>query len=64
MPYWRSWWSSSFPLLLIAKFDSLFVDMIIVGFISQIFVYMIRLIRDVDQPFEYSVTGADPRLGC
>jgi hypothetical protein len=38
--------------------------MIIVGFISQIFVYMIRLIRDVDQPFEYSVTGADPRLGC
>ena len=46
-----------FALLLIAKFDSLFVCTIIVGFISQIFVYMIRLIRDVDQPFEYSVTG-------
>jgi hypothetical protein len=46
-----------FTLLLIAKFDSVFVCAIIVGFITQIFVYMIRLIRDIDQPFEYSVTG-------
>ena len=46
-----------FALLLIAKFDSLFACSIVVAFITQIFVYMIRLIRDIDQPFEYSVTG-------
>jgi len=46
-----------FALLLIAKFESIFVSSIIVCFITQIFVYMIRLIADVDQPFEYSTTG-------
>ena len=46
-----------FGLLLISKFDSIFVSGIIVCFITQIFVYMIRLIMDVDQPFEYSVKG-------
>lgn len=46
-----------FTLLLISKFDNLFVSGIIVCFITQIFVYMIRLIMDIDQPFEYSATG-------
>jgi hypothetical protein len=44
-------------LLMIAKFDSEIVTVIIVSFISQIFVYMVRLIRDIDQPFEYSPNG-------
>lgn len=46
-----------FGLLLISKFDSIIVSGIIVCFITQIFVYMIRLIMDVDEPFEYSATG-------
>ena len=46
-----------FGLLLISKFDNIIVSGIIVCFITQIFVYMIRLIMDVDQPFEYSTTG-------
>jgi hypothetical protein len=46
-----------FGLLLISKFDNIFVSGIIVCFITQIFVYMIRLIMDVDQPFEYSAIG-------
>lgn len=46
-----------FGLLLISKFDNIVVSGIIVCFITQIFVYMIRLIMDVDQPFEYSSTG-------
>jgi hypothetical protein len=46
-----------FGLLLISKFDNIIVSGIIVCFITQIFVYMIRLIMDVDQPFEYSISG-------
>jgi len=46
-----------FGLLLISKFDNIVVSGIIVCFITQIFVYMIRLIMDIDQPFEYSSTG-------
>jgi len=44
-------------LLLIAKFENETTGIIIITFITQIFVYMIRLIRDVDEPFEYSKTG-------
>ncbi len=46
-----------FGLLMISKFDSVLVTGIIVCSVSQIFVYMIRLIQDIDQPFEYSATG-------
>ena len=44
-------------LLLVAKFDSLILAIIIVSFITQIFIYMLRLIRDVDEPFEYNPSG-------
>lgn len=44
-------------LLLVSKFENETISIIIVSFITQIFVYMIRLIRDVDEPFEYSPTG-------
>jgi hypothetical protein len=47
-----------FMLLLISRFESHLVGGIIVCFITQIFVYMIRLIRDIDQPFEYAPNGA------
>ena len=44
-------------LMLISKFENETISIIIISFLTQIFVYMIRLIRDVDQPFEYSPTG-------
>jgi hypothetical protein len=44
-------------LLMISKFENEVVSIIIVCFITQIFVYMLRLIHDVDQPFEYSPVG-------
>lgn len=44
-------------LLMISKFDSELIAIIIVGFIVQIFFYMIYLIRDVDEPFEYDPSG-------
>jgi len=44
-------------LLLVAKFDSLILAIIITSFIAQIFIYMIRLIADIDEPFEYDPSG-------
>lgn len=44
-------------LLLVSKFENETISIIIISFITQIFVYMIRLIRDVDEPFEYSPAG-------
>ncbi len=44
-------------LLLISKFDNLGISIILVSFFTQIFVYMVRLIKDIDQPFEYPVDG-------
>ncbi len=44
-------------LLMIGKFESELVRIIIVCFITQIFVYMLRLIKDIDEPFEYSPDG-------
>jgi len=40
-------------LLLIAKFDSLLSEGIVTAFVSLIYIYMVRLIRDIDDPFEY-----------
>jgi hypothetical protein len=45
-------------LLMIAKFKSLVAELILVSFLSLIYTYMLGLIRDVDDPFEYSATGA------
>lgn len=43
-----------FGLLLIAKFKSTLGAVVLVSFVSLIFVYLVRLIRDLDNPFEYS----------
>jgi hypothetical protein len=48
-------------LLLISKFDNQVISIIIISFITQIFVYMIRLIKDVDEPFEYVSSGTTER---
>lgn len=44
-------------LMLVSKFENETISIIIISFITQIFVYMLRLIRDVDEPFEYAPTG-------
>lgn len=44
-------------LMLVSKFENETISIIIISFITQIFVYMLRLIRDVDEPFEYSPSG-------
>lgn len=44
-------------LIMISKFKSHVAELIICGFLTFIYVYMIKLIRDIDDPFEYSGTG-------
>lgn len=44
-------------LIMISRFKSAVGEMIITAFVTLIYVYMIKLIRDIDDPFEYSGTG-------
>jgi hypothetical protein len=44
-------------LLLAAKFKSSLAEYILVPFVTLIYVYMLRLIRDVDDPFDYAPDG-------
>jgi hypothetical protein len=44
-------------LLLAAKFKSPLAEYILVPFVTLIYVYMLRLIRDVDDPFDYAPDG-------
>jgi len=44
-------------LLLITRFDNFIISIILVSFITQIFVYMLSLIKDIDHPFEYPSNG-------
>lgn len=44
-------------LLLITKFENVITGLILVSFFTQIFVYMVRLIKDIDHPFEYPLNG-------
>lgn len=44
-------------LLLISKFKSLLAEYVLIGFLSLIYVYMYRLIQDIDDPFEYTESG-------
>jgi hypothetical protein len=44
-------------LLILAKFKSFLAMGILVPFITLIYVYMLRLIRDIDDPFDYSADG-------
>jgi len=40
-------------LLMISKFDSVISEAVVCIFVSLIYIYMVRLIRDIDDPFEY-----------
>jgi hypothetical protein len=44
-------------LLMISKFKSPLAEFVLVGFVGLIYIYMIRLIRDIDDPFEYEPGG-------
>ncbi len=44
-------------LLLITRFENFITGIILVAFFTQIFIYMVRLIKDIDHPFEYPVDG-------
>jgi hypothetical protein len=44
-------------LMLIAEFSSMLVEFLIVPFVTLVNVYMLRLIRDIDNPFEYAPDG-------
>lgn len=45
-------------LLFVAKFKSAPVERILTVFIPLVYVYMLRLIRDIDNPFQLNVLGA------
>jgi len=49
----------TFVLLVLVKFKSLVATITIVFFITLIYVYMYRLIKDIDDPFEYHPESAD-----
>ena len=49
-------------LLLLSKFKHPLSEVILVSFVSLIYIYMLRLIRDIDDPFEYNPDGR--RRGC
>jgi hypothetical protein len=44
-------------LLLITRFENMIISIVLVSFITQIFVYMVSLIKDIDHPFEYPADG-------
>ena len=44
-------------LMLVARFKTLLVEYVLIGFITLIYTYMINLIRDVDNPFDYDRDG-------
>ncbi|MBK8255256.1 MAG: hypothetical protein IPK82_21665 [Polyangiaceae bacterium] len=45
-------------MTLIGKFKNFLTEVVLVPFITLIFVYMLRLIRDLDDPFEYAADGS------
>lgn len=44
-------------LILAAKYKSLLAEFVLVPVLTLIYVYMLRLIRDVDDPFDYAPDG-------
>ena len=44
--------------MIAAKFKSPLAEYILVPFVTLIYVYMLRLIKDVDDPFDYSPDGS------
>jgi hypothetical protein len=49
---------STVVLLMITRFKSALVEYVLVTFITLIYFYMVRLIRDIDNPFELSRLGS------
>ncbi len=45
-------------ILLTSSFESTFAEVVVVSFVGLIYTYMYRLIRDVDDPFDYDSNGA------
>jgi hypothetical protein len=50
--------ASTVVLLMITKFKNQLVEYVLVTFITLIYFYMLRLIRDIDNPFELSRLGS------
>jgi hypothetical protein len=46
-------------LLLVASFGNRFVEFLIVPLVTLVNVYMLRLIRDIDNPFDYRADGTE-----
>ena len=44
-------------LMMISRFKSFIAELVLVAFITLIFTYMLHLIRDIDDPFEYTEAG-------
>jgi len=44
-------------IMLIVKFKNLIATIIVVFFITLVYVYMYKLIKDIDDPFEYDANG-------
>lgn len=44
-------------LILAAKYKSMLAEFVLVPVLTLIYVYMLRLIRDVDDPFDYAADG-------
>jgi hypothetical protein len=44
-------------LVMISKFKGIVAELVICAFVTLIYVYMIKLIRDIDDPFDYSGAG-------
>jgi hypothetical protein len=50
-------------LTLIARFRSLAAEALLVPFVALINIYMLRLIRDIDDPFDYETDGSEHGSG-
>ncbi len=44
-------------MVVVSHFKNLLTELVLVSFITLIFVYMVRMIRDIDDPFEYTEEG-------
>lgn len=49
--------AASIVLLLLANYKSPVVGYLVIGFLSLVYIYLLRLIRDVDNPFDYDPSG-------
>ncbi len=45
-------------IVMVAKFKTALAEAIVVPVVGLIFIYMLRLIRDADDPFDYDATGS------